>query len=142
MLTMLKLRLFFSWVVGIILVILGVWLELFFKESYGMIENSFFLYLIFQISIRSGIILYSGKFYLDFNESNFIQLMFGIGLLLYAIINQIIALIIDPAENNFYFKTLSLVAFLGIVSICLLYYNSKIEMIRKNDEKLKNNSSN
>ena len=107
-----------------------------------MIENAFFLYLIFQISIRSGIILYSGKFYLDFNESNFIQLMFGIGLLLYAIINQIIALIIDPAENKFYFKTLSFVAFLGIVSICLLYYNSKIEMIRKNDEKLKNNSSN
>ncbi len=133
------LRLFFSWFIGIILVILGIWLELFLKESFGMIENPFFYYLIFQISIRSGIIVYPGKFYLDFNESNFIQLMFGIGLLLYAIINQIIALIIDPVKNDFYFKILSLVAFLGIVYICILYYNSKIEMIRKNDEKLKNN---
>lgn len=133
------LRLFFSWFIGVILIILGLWLELIFKETYGIIENAFLTYLIFQISIRSGIFLYSGKFYLDLNESNFIQLILGIGLLLHAIFNQIIALIINPYENKLYFGILTIVAFLVIVFICYQYYNSKIEIIKKNDEKLKNN---
>lgn len=76
------------------------------------------------------------------NKQKLILLVIGIGLLLHAISNQLILLVFDPKENRLIFGLISLASFFVIFYVSYKYYLSKIKIIKKLDEKLKNNSSN
>ena len=111
-------RLFFSWVVGIILLFFGTWFEMYITKVLGVTTyveyaetiivnygphaetesdghrtnlGMFFMYLIFLIAIRGGMAVNTGKINAGVSKTdNFKLLMIGIGLLLYGIIGQII----------------------------------------------------
>lgn len=147
-------RVFVSWIVGIILLILMNLLQDFLSGLWGfttyvdygetiIISNRyyddevdghrtgiglFFMYLSFLVAIRGGMAVYRGHInaYVS-QKDNFQLLMIGIGLLIYGISNQIIYFVLDLHSGFSYL--LDGVIGISIFYACYKFYIAKIGAI-------------
>ena len=152
-------RVFVSWVVGIIILIFMNFLQDFLSGLWGfttyvdygetiIISNRyydeevnghrtgiglFFMYLSFLVAIRGGMAVYLGHINAYVSPKvNFQLLMIGIGLLIYGISNQIIYFVLDLHSGFSYI--LDAVIGISILYVCYKFYISRIDAMDEPDK--------